>query len=90
VFRDDVDGAFFRGFEVTEGVFGVGEAACETDYEEWWVMVYYLGVGEGSEVCGGAWRHPVLVYAFVHAGVRLGDCTYRPRNGLTRSQWVLE
>ena len=50
--RDDVDCAFFCGGEVGEGVFAVGEAAGETDYEEGGVVVYDLGVGEGGEVCG--------------------------------------
>ena len=56
MFADDVDGAFFRRGEVAEGVLGVGEAAGEADDEEGWVVVDDLGVGEGGEVGGGAWR----------------------------------
>ena len=55
VLGDDVDGAFFCGGEVGEGVFCVGEAAGEADDEEGGVVVDYLGVGEGGEVCGVAW-----------------------------------
>lgn len=51
---DDVDGAFFGGFEVAQSVFGVGEAAGEADGEEGRVVVDDVGVGEGSKVRGGA------------------------------------
>lgn len=51
MFADDVDGAFFGRFEVAQRVFGVGETACEADGEERWIVVYDVGVGEGSEVC---------------------------------------
>ena len=54
MFADDVDGAFFGRFKVAQRVFGVGEAACEADGEERGVVVDDTGVGEGSEVCGGA------------------------------------
>ena len=54
VFADDVDGAFFGRFQIAQRVFGVGEAACEADGEERGVVVYDVGVGEGSEVGGGA------------------------------------
>ena len=54
MFTDDVDGAFFRRFEVSQRVFGVGEAACKADGEEGRVVVDDVGVGEGSEVGGGA------------------------------------
>ena len=53
--RNDIDGAFFRGKEVGKGVFGIRKPASEADYEEWWVVVYYLGVGEGGEVGGFTW-----------------------------------
>ena len=60
MFADDVDGAFFRRLKVAQRVFGVGKTACEADGEEWGVVVYDVGVGEGSEVCGGpyidGWR----------------------------------
>ena len=55
VFANDVDGAFFRRLKVAQRVFGVGKAACEADGEEWGVVVYDVGVGEGSEICGGAY-----------------------------------
>ncbi len=55
VLGDYVDGAFFRGGEIGESVFCVGEAAGEADYEEGRVVVYYLGVGERGEVCRFAW-----------------------------------
>ena len=51
---DDVDGAFLRGREVAQRVFGVGEAAREADGEEGGVVVHDVGVGEGGEVGGGA------------------------------------
>ena len=51
VLGDDVDGAFLGGGEVSERVFGVGEAAGETDGEKGGVVVYDLGVGERREVC---------------------------------------
>lgn len=51
---DDVDGAFFGSFKVAQRVFGVGEAAGEANGEERWVVVYDIGVGEGSKVCRGA------------------------------------
>ena len=54
MFANDVDGAFFRTFEVAQRVFGVGEAARETDGEERRVVVDDVGVREGSEVRGGA------------------------------------
>ena len=53
---DYVDGAFFCCGEVVQRVFCVGEAACEADCEEGGVVVYYLGVGEGGEVCRFAYR----------------------------------
>ena len=56
MFADDVDGAFFRGFEVAQRVFGVGEAARETDGEEGRVVVDDVGIREGSEVRGGGWQ----------------------------------
>ena len=37
--RDEVDGAFARGREVAQGIFGVGEAAGEADGEEGGVVV---------------------------------------------------
>ena len=61
MFADYVDGAFFGRGEVAEGVFGVGEAAGETNGEEWGVVVDDLGVGEGSEVCGGSWGELALL-----------------------------
>lgn len=51
MFADDVDGAFSGSFKVAQRVFGVGEAACEANSEERWVVVYDVGVGEGREVC---------------------------------------
>lgn len=54
MFANDVDGAFFGTFKVAQRVFGVGEAAREANGEERWVMVYDIGVGEGSEVRRGA------------------------------------
>ena len=54
MFADDVDGAFFGSFKVAQRVFGIREAACETNGEERWIVVYDVGVGERSEVCRGA------------------------------------
>ena len=54
MFADDVDGAFFCGFEVAQRVFGVGEAACEADGEEGRIVVDDVGVGEGGKVGGGS------------------------------------
>ncbi len=55
MFTNYVDGAFFGGGQVAQGVFGVGEAAGEADGEEGWVVIYYLSVGEGGEIRGAAW-----------------------------------
>lgn len=53
---DYVDGAFFCCGEVVQRVFCVGEAACEADCEERGVVVYYLGIGKGCEICRFAYR----------------------------------
>ena len=52
VVGDDVDGALAGGEEVPQGVFGVGEAAGESDGEDGGVVVDDLGVGEWGEVGG--------------------------------------
>ena len=54
MFTDDVDGAFLGGSKVAQRVFGVGEPAGEANGEERWIVVDDVGVGERSEVCGGA------------------------------------
>lgn len=70
-----------------QGVFCVGEAPREADGEEGRVVVYDLGVGEGGEVCGGAWGGFAVSidiggFVFVGAVDRVGvGCTYRPLSG---------
>ena len=54
MFTDDIDSAFLGGFKVAQRVFGVGETAGETNGKERGVVVDDVGVGERSEVCGGA------------------------------------
>ena len=54
MFADDVDGALLGRYEVAERILGVGEAACDADGEEGWIVVDDVGVGEGGEVCGRA------------------------------------
>ena len=58
---DDVDDAFACFGEVAEGIFGVGEAAGETDGEDRGVVVDDVGVGEGGQVCGGACGFEVII-----------------------------
>lgn len=60
MFRYYVDGALFRGSKVPEGVFGVGEAASESDGKERRVMVYDLSIGEGGEIGRRACRCLIL------------------------------
>lgn len=54
MFANNVDGAFFGRFQVAQRVFGIRKAACEADGEERGIVVYDVGVREGSEICGGA------------------------------------
>ena len=48
VLGDHIDGAFARGDEVPQGVFGVGEAACVAYYEERRVLVGGLALAMGG------------------------------------------
>lgn len=47
MFGDYVYTTFLCFEYVFEGVFCAVEAACEADYEEGWVVVYEVEVGEG-------------------------------------------
>lgn len=47
---DDIDGALARGDQIAQCVFGVVEAARDTDCEEWWIAADDVGVGVGREV----------------------------------------
>ena len=51
MFANYVDGAFFGSLEVAQRVFSVRKSACETYGEERGVVIYDIGVREGSEVC---------------------------------------
>lgn len=52
MFGNNVDDAFFAFDEILQRVFGVGDAADDTDAEHWWVVVEELEVGEWGEIGG--------------------------------------